>query len=160
MTSEFTGWDMSNSTWTAWENFVAGGETKPVMRVLTTPQRKLDIIRWFLNRKNFRSILSSHEFVGIIQLMSIYNVHLWELYIFAEIPLPTTFLSNQIIKWKQTYNLYLWKYTLSDFKRNIWTWTEVRDRVPVQVKIFLLKSDKVSFFPLDIFLSFEKRRKF
>ena len=33
-------------------------------------------------------------------------------------------LNNGIyIKWKQIYNLCLWKFTLSDFKKKIWTWT-------------------------------------
>ena len=37
------------------------------------------------------------------------------------------------IKWEQTYYLCLGKFTLSDLKRKIW--------IPVQVQIFLLKSD-------------------
>ena len=32
-------------------------------------------------------------------------------------------LHIKIVKWKQTCNLCLWKYTLSDFKRKVWTWT-------------------------------------
>ena len=33
---------------------------------------------------------------------------------------------NQIIKWKQTCNLCLGKFTLSDLKRIIWNWTGIR----------------------------------
>ena len=34
--------------------------------------------------------------------------------------------SNQIIKWKQTYNLFICTFTLSHFKRKIWSWTGTR----------------------------------
>ena len=44
--------------------------------------------------------------------------------------------SNQIIEWKQTYNLCLVKIVISDSKRS-----EVR--IPVQVQIFVLKTDIV-----------------
>ena len=34
---------------------------------------------------------------------------------------------NQITKWKHTYNSCIRKFTLSDLKRNIWTWTGIQN---------------------------------
>jgi hypothetical protein len=36
------------------------------------------------------------------------------------------YFANQIIKWKQTYNLCLGKFTLSDLKRKTRAWTRIR----------------------------------
>ena len=46
----------------------------------------------------------------------------------SKLTLPFTWIrySNQTIKWKETYNLCLGKFTLSDLKRKIPIWTEIR----------------------------------
>ena len=69
-------------------------------------------------------------------------------------------LSTIFINWKQTHNLCLGKPILSDLKRKIQTWTGIRAsdlrisspvlyylsyRIPVQVQIFLLRSDNHLF---------------
>ena len=75
--------------------------------------------------------LRHHSLFGEWQVSTTYslshiNIFYLNLYFLSENccnNILSSLVSNQLIKWKQTYNLCLFTFTLSNFKRKIWTWT-------------------------------------